>query len=441
MRAVNAHATRDQLPPFSPAAICWPARRPAPARPPLSGAPMLQRLSTSEAPPPAAARAAQTFARADPDADAQGAGGVVCASTANSSSSASTVVFGGVGVHRRPRNFKRGVDILVAARSPARSPRSRQSRFVAHRDLRSRRADRMLNMGFVRDIKHVMVLPRKRQNLRCFPRRSRTRSRRWPILCSTARIEVAPRNATVDIIRRKIHPVDRHRKRELSAALIGGNDWHQVLVFTRTKRGAKNSPSSSARTAFARWRSTETRVRARAPARCRNSRKDGAFLSRPTARHRHGANCRMSSTMICRTCRKTTCIGSAAPGAPVRPRRGDLAGLRQAARIPARHRAAAQATDPGAGHRRVRAGPSRRRRPDPAKTRPRPVAGARHGTGPAAARPRRRPGPPRPASQRTGITSQRICPEAATLLALGADNWKNRGTAAVIGHPRRSANR
>jgi ATP-dependent RNA helicase RhlE len=51
-------------------------------------------------------------------------------------------------------------------------------------------------------------------------------------------IEVAPRNATVDIIQQKIHPVDRHRKRELLAALIGGNDWDQVLVFTRTKHGA-----------------------------------------------------------------------------------------------------------------------------------------------------------------------------------------------------------
>jgi ATP-dependent RNA helicase RhlE len=51
-------------------------------------------------------------------------------------------------------------------------------------------------------------------------------------------IEVAPRNATIDIIDQKVHPVDRDRKRELLAMLIGGNDWHQVLVFTRTKHGA-----------------------------------------------------------------------------------------------------------------------------------------------------------------------------------------------------------
>jgi ATP-dependent RNA helicase RhlE len=101
-------------------------------------------------------------------------------------------------------------------------------------------ADRMLDMGFVRDIKRVMaLLPRKRQNLlfsATFP--DQIKALADSLLDRPAMIEVAPRNATVDIIQQKIHPVDRDRKRQLLATLISGNDWHQVLVFTRTKHGA-----------------------------------------------------------------------------------------------------------------------------------------------------------------------------------------------------------
>ena len=153
----------------------------------------------------------------------------------------STVVFGGVGIHQPTAQLKRGVDILVA--TPGRLldhhgqgnvDFSRIEIFVLDE------ADRMLDMGFVRDIRRVMaLLPRKRQNLlfsATFP--DPIKALADSLLDRPAMIEVAPRNATVDSIQQKIHPVDRDRKRELLAALIGGNDWHQVLVFTRTKHGA-----------------------------------------------------------------------------------------------------------------------------------------------------------------------------------------------------------
>jgi ATP-dependent RNA helicase RhlE len=153
----------------------------------------------------------------------------------------STVVFGGVGINPQTAQLKRGVDILVA--TPGRLldhhgqgnlDLSRIEIFVLDE------ADRMLDMGFVRDIKRVLaLLPRKRQNLlfsATFP--DQIKALADSLLDRPAMIEVAPRNATVDIIQQKIHPVDRERKRELLATLIGGNDWHQVLVFTRTKHGA-----------------------------------------------------------------------------------------------------------------------------------------------------------------------------------------------------------
>jgi ATP-dependent RNA helicase RhlE len=153
----------------------------------------------------------------------------------------SMVIFGGVGINPQTVQLKRGVDILVA--TPGRLldhhgqgnlDLSRIEIFVLDE------ADRMLDMGFIRDIKRVLaLLPRKRQNLlfsATFSDEIKTLAD--SLLDRPAMIEVAPRNATVDIIQQKIHPVDRDRKRELLSKLIGGNDWHQVLVFTRTKHGA-----------------------------------------------------------------------------------------------------------------------------------------------------------------------------------------------------------
>ena len=175
VRAVNAHGYTTPtpiqtrlFPPFSPAAICWPARRPAPARPPASCCRCCSGCRPARRSPSAAR--AQALARADPDADARtrGAGrGIGRASTASILKLTSTVVFGGVGIGPQTAQLKRGVDILVA--TPGRLldhhgqgnvDFSRIEIFVLDE------ADRMLDMGFVRDIKRVLaLLPAKRQNL------------------------------------------------------------------------------------------------------------------------------------------------------------------------------------------------------------------------------------------------------------------------------------
>ena len=204
--------------------------------------PMLQRLSTTEAPP--GARASRKPLRAlilTPTRELAAQVEESVRVYGRFLKLTSTVVFGGVGINPQTAQLKRGVDILVA--TPGRLldhhgqgnlDLSRIEIFVLDE------ADRMLDMGFVRDIKRVMaLLPRKRQNLlfsATFP--DPIRALADSLLDRPAMIEVAPRNATVDIIQQKIHPVDRDRKRHLLATLISGNDWHQVLVFTRTKHGA-----------------------------------------------------------------------------------------------------------------------------------------------------------------------------------------------------------
>jgi len=153
----------------------------------------------------------------------------------------STAVFGGVGLGSQTSQLRRGVDILVA--TPGRLLDHHQQRNV---DL-SRieilvldEADRMLDMGFLPDIKRILaLLPRQRQNLlfsATFPDEIRALADK--LLNRPQTIEVAPRNSTVDAIAQRVHPVSRDRKSRLLAWLIGHHGWRQVLVFTRTKHGA-----------------------------------------------------------------------------------------------------------------------------------------------------------------------------------------------------------
>jgi len=101
-------------------------------------------------------------------------------------------------------------------------------------------ADRMLDMGFIHDIKKVLaILPAQKQSLlfsATFSDEIKALADR--LLNQPALIEVARRNATADTIAQKVHPVGRERKKELLAHLIKSGDWHQVLVFTRMKHGA-----------------------------------------------------------------------------------------------------------------------------------------------------------------------------------------------------------
>ena len=153
----------------------------------------------------------------------------------------SAVIFGGVGINPQIKMLANGVDILVA--TPGRLL-DHVSQGTIKLDkveiLVLDEADRMLDMGFIHDIRKVLaVLPPKRQNLlfsATFSDEIKGLADR--LLDNPAMIEVARRNSTVEVIGQKIHPVDRDKKHPMLAHLIKTNDWKQVLVFTRTKHGA-----------------------------------------------------------------------------------------------------------------------------------------------------------------------------------------------------------
>ena len=153
----------------------------------------------------------------------------------------STVIYGGVKINPQIEKLRRGVDILVA--TPGRLLDHVQQRTL---DL-SRveilvldEADRMLDMGFIRDIRRILtLLPRRRQNLLFFATFSDDiKGLADDLLNSPVLIEVARRNTAAESVEQLVHPVDRTRKRELLSFLIGSKNWRQVLVFTRTKHGA-----------------------------------------------------------------------------------------------------------------------------------------------------------------------------------------------------------
>ncbi|GBH25419.1 DEAD/DEAH box helicase [Burkholderia vietnamiensis] len=153
----------------------------------------------------------------------------------------STVMFGGVSINPQIDALKRGVDIVVA--TPGRLLDHMQQKTIDLSDLDilvPDEADRMLDMGFIHDIKRVPAkLPPRRQNLlfsATFP--DEIKALADSLLDSPALIEVARRNTTAETVAQKIHPVDRDRKRELLTHLIREHNWFQVLVFTRTKHGA-----------------------------------------------------------------------------------------------------------------------------------------------------------------------------------------------------------
>jgi len=153
----------------------------------------------------------------------------------------SMMMFGGVNINPQIKQLHGRVDILVA--TPGRLLDHLQQKTVdlSHVEiLVLDEADRMLDMGFIRDIKKVLaVLPKQRQNLLF----SATFSDEIKLLAdglltNPALIEVARRNATAELIEQRVYPVDRERKRELLTQLIKEHNWFQVLVFTRTKHGA-----------------------------------------------------------------------------------------------------------------------------------------------------------------------------------------------------------
>ncbi|NOQ31426.1 MAG: DEAD/DEAH box helicase [Helicobacteraceae bacterium] len=191
------------------------------------------------------------------------------------------VIFGGVKINPQINALRNGVDIVIATPGRLLDHISQKTIKLEHVDfLILDEADRMLDMGFINDIKKVIaVLPKKRQTLlfsATYSDEIKQLSQR--LLNNPTLIEVARQNASAETIKQAVYPVDCQRKRELLSLLITKGSWKQVLVFTRTKHGANRltkqlisdgitaaaihgNKSQSARTkALADFKSSEVRV-------------------------------------------------------------------------------------------------------------------------------------------------------------------------------------
>jgi ATP-dependent RNA helicase RhlE len=153
----------------------------------------------------------------------------------------STTIYGGVGFPGQVAALRRGPEIVVA--TPGRlldHARQRTIDLGAVEIFVLDEADRMLDMGFIRDIRSILaLLPDRRQNLLFSATFSREiRNLAEGLLDRPASVQVTPRNTPTDLVRQVVHPVDRSRKRELLSHLVRTHAIDQALVFTRTKHGA-----------------------------------------------------------------------------------------------------------------------------------------------------------------------------------------------------------
>ncbi len=153
----------------------------------------------------------------------------------------STVIFGGVNQRPQVSTIRRGVDVLVA--TPGRLLDLQNQRLLSLSNVEILvldEADRMLDMGFLRDIRKIIdLMPNKRQNLlfsATFSKEIKKLANEFlhrPVL-----VEAAPQNTTVEAIEQKVYRVAKDKKTGLIIKLISDGNWKQVLVFTRTKHGA-----------------------------------------------------------------------------------------------------------------------------------------------------------------------------------------------------------
>jgi len=158
----------------------------------------------------------------------------------------SAEIFGGVKINPQIQKLRRGVDILVATPGRLLDHVSQKTLDLSAVEiLVLDEADRMLDMGFIRDIRRIIsLLPKQRQNLLFSATYSNDiRKLADTLLDKPALIEVARRNTTAELVTQVIHPVDRERKRELLSYMVGTQNWRQVLVFTRTKHCANRLSS------------------------------------------------------------------------------------------------------------------------------------------------------------------------------------------------------
>ena len=153
----------------------------------------------------------------------------------------SSVMFGGVSINPQIKQMRKGVDVLVATPGRLLDHVSQKTVNLSQLEiLVLDEADRMLDMGFIRDIKKILaLLPKQKQTL-LFSATFSNEIKKLAneLLISPSLVEVARRNTASESVSQVVHPVDKKRKRELLSFLIGSNNWKQVLVFTRTKHGA-----------------------------------------------------------------------------------------------------------------------------------------------------------------------------------------------------------
>ena len=159
----------------------------------------------------------------------------------------SAVIFGGVNQNPQVAQLRQGIDILVA--TPGRLIDLQNQGLVSLLKVEILvldEADRMLDMGFLRDIERIMkVLPSKRQNLLFSATFSKDiKQLAMGILHHPVQVEATPENTTVDAIIQKVYPCAKEKKTELIIKLITEGNWKQILVFTRTKQGANKLTES-----------------------------------------------------------------------------------------------------------------------------------------------------------------------------------------------------
>ena len=159
----------------------------------------------------------------------------------------STVIFGGVNQNPQVTQLRQGVDILVA--TPGRLIDLQNQGLISLAKVEILvldEADRMLDMGFLRDIERILkILPSKRQNLLFSATFSRDiKQLAMGILHHPVQVEATPENTTVDAIIQKVYPVAKEKKTDLIIKLITEGNWKQILVFTRTKQGANKLTES-----------------------------------------------------------------------------------------------------------------------------------------------------------------------------------------------------
>ncbi|RKS93739.1 ATP-dependent RNA helicase RhlE [Flavobacterium limicola] len=159
----------------------------------------------------------------------------------------STVIFGGVNQNPQVTQLRQGVDILVA--TPGRLIDLQNQGLISLAKVEILvldEADRMLDMGFLRDIERILkVLPSKRQNLLFSATFSKDiKKLAMGILHHPVHVEATPENTTVDAITQIVYPVAKEKKTELIIKLITEGNWKQILVFTRTKQGANKLTES-----------------------------------------------------------------------------------------------------------------------------------------------------------------------------------------------------